>query len=93
VKNVPLGGAMAGLVLAGVCLCRSGKVRCGAGLMLVALLIVSLPGCGGGSHNNTQFNGGGPHNVARGKYTLTAVGTDTVNQAISGSVGVSVTVN
>lgn len=86
--------ALGGLLFAGIVVCRPGKPRGTAALLLLVALTISLPACGGGSSsssNNQQ--GGGTGNVAPGTYTLTVVGTDTATSSISASTFVAVTVN
>jgi subtilase family serine protease len=90
-SEAPFGVALVTLLFGGVFACRSGKLRGTACLLLVAVLTIGLPGCGGSSSNNPP--GGGPRNVAPGTYTLTVVGTDTSSASISGSTTLSVTVN
>jgi subtilase family serine protease len=89
--RAPFGAALATLLFAGVLACRPGKLRVTGCLLLLAVLTIGLPGCGGSSSNNPP--GGGPRNVAPGKYTLTVVGTDTSSSSISASTTVSVSVN
>lgn len=81
------------LLLAGVFACKPGKFRGVAGMILLAILTLGLPACGGGSSSGGRGGGGGGTNVAPGTYNVTVVGKDTVSSAISGSVGVTVTVN
>ena len=87
-RGTALGMAMGGLLLAGVFVCRPGKTRAVSGMLLLAVLMLGVPACGGGSPSSGNTN-----NVAHGTYTLTVVGTDTTSASISGSTSVSVTVN
>ena len=80
------------LLFAGVFACKPRKLRSIAGMVLLAILTLGLPACGGGSGGGGGGGGGGT-NVAPGTYNVTVVGKDTVSSAISGSVGVTVTVN
>ena len=88
-RTSSFGFAIAGLLLGGVFMGSRGRGRGIAGLCLLFVLTLGLPGCGGGSSSPPPVT----KNVARGTYNLTVVGTDTANSSISSSAVVTVTIN
>lgn len=88
-RTSSLAFAIAGLLLGGVFVGSRGKRRGVAGLCLLFVMTLALPGCGGGSSSAPPVT----KNVARGTYHLTVVGTDTANSSISSSAVVTVTIN
>jgi hypothetical protein len=82
------GIAVAGLFLAGLIGRRSRKLRGVAGLMVLIVLSLSLSSCGGSSKpvNN-------PNDLPFGSYSITIIGTDSADTALTHSTTFTVVVN
>jgi hypothetical protein len=93
--GVPLGAAaFAGLLFLGF-----RRVRRHAWMLMSCLLLVAVvglsTGCGSNSSSgtNSSSTGSTSTDVAKGSYTLTLAGTDTVNSSITASTNLTLTVN
>ena len=90
-KRLPIPTALAGIALL-VCFRRRSKLlRAGMALGLALLLSFSGLGLTGCSNNSASTSTAG--DTATGTYTITFVGTDSVNPAITASTNFTLTVN
>jgi hypothetical protein len=95
-KNIPVpaGIAFAGLVLAGFLGRSSRRLRqLGCLIALVSLgVVLSACGGGGGSSSSTGSTGGTVANPAKGTYTITFTGTDSVTTTITSTAQFSLVI-
>jgi hypothetical protein len=91
---VPAGIAFAGLVLAGFLGRSSRRLRqLGCLIALVSLgVVLSACGGGGGSSGSTGSTGGTVANPAKGTYTITFTGTDSVTTTITSTAQFSLVI-
>jgi subtilase family serine protease len=87
----PLGEAFAGLILAGIIGRRSRKFRTMVGLVLLLVATLTISSCGGGTPPPPTTTP--PANPAKGTYTITISGHDSVTSTIVGSTSFTLTIN
>ncbi|ADW67254.1 protease pro-enzyme activation domain-containing protein [Granulicella tundricola] len=81
---------LAGLMLFGLCGCRSRRLRKFAPVLLLAGFGLALSGCGSGSGSTTSTTN---NLTAKGTYTLTIIGTDVSNALITSTTSLTLTVD
>ena len=85
--------AMAGLLL----FWFAGRRPCGRAVMLAAFVLVvmglAVSGCGGGGGSSTSSPPTSAPTAAKGTYTVTIVGTDTVTSSETQTATMSLTVD
>jgi disulfide bond formation protein DsbB len=91
-NRVPVGMAFVGLLLAGFLGRSSRKLRQVSCVIVLVSLGLALSACGGGGGNN---GGGGTTipNPAKGTYTITFSGTDSVNSSATAQSSFSLVIN
>jgi subtilase family serine protease len=97
-KQLPLPATLAGTFLLLCFRRRSRLLRASItlGLLLLSISGLGLIGCGGSSSTSTtssSTNPTNPTNTPAGTYTVTLIGTDSVNASITSSTTFTVTVN
>jgi hypothetical protein len=90
----PLGVAFAGLLLAGFLGRKSRKLSTMAGLIAMLSVGLAVSACGGGGSSSGGGGGGGtpPTNPAKGTYTITLTGTDSVSNSITATKSFTLTI-
>ncbi len=79
-NSAPLGVAFAGLLLVGFLGRKSRKLSTMVGIIVMLSIGLAVSACGGGGSSSGGGGGGGtpPTNPAKGTYTITLTGTDSV---------------
>jgi hypothetical protein len=79
-NSAPLGVAFAGLLLVGFLGRKSRKLSTMVGVIVMLSIGLAVSACGGGGSSSGGGGGGGtpPTNPAKGTYTITLTGTDSV---------------
>jgi hypothetical protein len=90
VKKLPAGIAFMGLLLVGFLARGSRKLRSLACLIAIGVVGMALTSCGGGGGGTTTTP---PTNPAKGTYTITLTGTDSVKSTISSTTTFTFTIN